>query len=261
MKRMHFFFFLAVSTMILMSGELSAQKEETIFANYFDIPVNSYEGTEVTGRIHLERNKDVRLSPVPAGYHFEIIDQEQKLFRIETRYDLSKRILGVFTVEKGQNTGSIPVFYRMTVALKNNDQVLKKLKLSINIVEETLWTNLHQSYKDLTVSNRGSRMYGRNQFSDKQVQRFIEELEKGNGRFAGIHCYERYPSDYLNQIILDPVSDRRYGTIEHEWEKVAARIGGLGYAYAKSGTYGPQGDTMDRIRLRKALYSAILAYT
>ena len=258
---MPFLCFPALFMMILLSGGLSAKSEETLFANYFDIPVGSDEGTEVSGRIHLERNKDVRQSPVPAGYHFEIVDQEKKLFRIETRFDPSNRIMGVFMVDSGQHTGSIPVSYQVTVALKNKDQVLKKSKLRIHIVEQTLWTTLYQRYKDLTVSDRGSRMYGGNKFSDKQIHRFIEELEKGNGRFAGVHCYDRHPSDYLNEIIVDPVNERRYATIEHEWEKVASMIGGLGYAYAKSDTYGPNGNITGRKRLRKALYSAILAYT
>ncbi len=40
--------------------------QEKVFAQYFDIPVNSPEGTEVIGRIHLERNKDVLTHPIPA---------------------------------------------------------------------------------------------------------------------------------------------------------------------------------------------------
>lgn len=79
----------------------AAPKEEKVFANYFDIPVNSPEGTEVIGRIHLERNKDVLTNPIPAGYHFEILKQEDGMFKLETRYDLSKRIMGVLTVAQG----------------------------------------------------------------------------------------------------------------------------------------------------------------
>ena len=41
----------------------AAPKEEKVFAGYFDIPINSPEGTEVIGRIHLERNKDVLQPP------------------------------------------------------------------------------------------------------------------------------------------------------------------------------------------------------
>ena len=111
MKRKHICCFPALLAMILLSPGLSAQPEETIFASYFDIPVNSGAGTEVIGRIHVARNKDVRQSPVPAGYHFEIVHQEGKIFTIETRYDLSNRIMGILLVDRDQNTGSIPVLY------------------------------------------------------------------------------------------------------------------------------------------------------
>lgn len=40
------------------------------------------------------------------------------MFNLETRYDLSKRIMGVLTVAKGQNTGSTPSNHRLTIALK-----------------------------------------------------------------------------------------------------------------------------------------------
>ena len=72
-----------------------AVMKEIVFADYFDIPVNSPSGTEVMGRIHLERNKDVCFRPIPKGYRFEIVEQDEKgLFALETRYDLSRRIMG-----------------------------------------------------------------------------------------------------------------------------------------------------------------------
>lgn len=61
--------------------------QEKIFANYFDIEINSDEGTEVTGRMHFERNKDVRKSPFPGGYHFEILKQDKSLFKIINQFD------------------------------------------------------------------------------------------------------------------------------------------------------------------------------
>ena len=42
---------------------------------------------------------------------------------------------------------------------------------------------------------------------------------------------------------------------------VANRIGGLGYAYATSKVYGPEGKPKKHARLRNALYQSILAYT
>lgn len=109
MKRMHLLFeTILICLLCLLPSGLSAAQEK-VLASYFDILVDSPEGTEVTGRIHLERNKDVHTMPVPEGYHFEILRQpEEALFRIETRYDLSKRMMGVLAVDKGKSTPSAP---------------------------------------------------------------------------------------------------------------------------------------------------------
>ena len=89
-----------------------AVMKEIVFADYFDIPVNSPSGTEVMGRIHLERNKDVCFRPIPKGYRFEIVEQDEKgLFALETRYDLSRRIMGVLTVKEGCKTGSLSLIH------------------------------------------------------------------------------------------------------------------------------------------------------
>ena len=58
--------------------QFTLQAQEKVFAQYFDIPVNSPEGTEVIGRIHLERNKDILTQPIPKGYHFEIVEQDEQ---------------------------------------------------------------------------------------------------------------------------------------------------------------------------------------
>jgi hypothetical protein len=50
--------------------------------------------------------------------------------------------------------------------------------------------------------------------------------------------------------------------VDDEWEEVAKRIGGLGYAYAnEESRFGPEGGPLDRRRLRRAMYLAIIAYT
>ncbi|RIH63944.1 silent information regulator protein Sir2 [Mariniphaga sediminis] len=239
--------------------ELSAT--EKIFATYFDIATNSPEGTEVTGRIHLERNKDVLKSPIPEGYHFYIENQEGNLFTIETRYDLHHRIMGVLVVDKDRNTGNTEKPYQLTVLLKNNNEVISRFPVTVKIVNQTLWNILYERYKDFTVSQKGNRMYGRTSFSDKEVAAKISELEKNNGRFNGFKCYTQHPKDYLEHTNVDPLNGRVYGTIEYEWENVAKQIGGLGYAYARSEKYGPTGNPASRERLKKALYKAILAYT
>lgn len=246
--------------LLLFPAMLSAaSKEEKVFANYFDIPVNSPEGTEVTGRIHLERNKDVLTNPIPAGYHFEILKQTDGLFSLETRYDLSKRIMGVLTVAKGQNTGNIPSDHRLTIALKDGDKLLKKFNINVKVVKETLWSLFNRRYTPQTLDNK--RLYGRTKYSDDEVAAKIDELKSNNWKFAGLEkCYQGRPQDY--KVIIDPTNDHApSGTIEYDWAKVANQIGGLGYSYATSKVYGPKGDPEKRKELRETLYQAILTYT
>lgn len=237
----------------------AAPKEEKVFADYFDIPINSPEGTEVIGRIHLERNKDVLTAPIPAGYHFEILKQTGGLFNIETQYDLSKRIMGVLTVAKGQNTGNAPSNHYLTIALKNGDKQLKKFNIKVKVVKKTLWKLFYERYTPSTLSNQ--RLYGRIKYSDNEVAAKIDELKNNSWRFVGLEkCYQGRPQDYIGKFDLT----NEYmpsGTIEYDWEKVVNQIGGLGYSYATSKVYGPKGNPEKRGELREALYQAILTYT
>ena len=223
----------------------AAPKEEKVFANYFDIPVNSPEGTEVIGRIHLERNKDVLTNPIPAGYHFEILKQEDGMFKLETRYDLSKRIMGVLTVAQGQNTGSTPSNHRLTIALKDGDKQLKKFNINVKVVKETLWSLFNKRYTPKTLENK--RLYGRIKYTDEEVAAKIGELKNNGWKFAGLEkCYQGRPQDYVAK--LDPTNDHApSGTVEYDWAEVANRIGGLGYSYATSKVYGPKGDPEKRM--------------
>ena len=237
----------------------AAPKEEKVFANYFDIPVNSPEGTEVIGRIHLERNKDVLTNPIPAGYHFEILKQENEMFKLETRYDLSKRIMGVLTVAQGQNTGSTPSNHRLTIALKDGDKQLKKFNINVKVVKETLWSLFNKRYTPKTLENK--RLYGRIKYTDEEVAAKIDELKNNGWKFAGLEkCYQGCPQDYVAK--LDPTNDHApSGTIEYDWAEVANRIGGLGHSYATSKVYGPKGNPEKRNELKETLYQAILTYT
>lgn len=234
-------------------------KEEKIFADYFDIPVNSPEGTEVIGRIHLERNKDILTCPVPSGYHFEILEQEDGLFCLETRYDLSKRIMGVLTVAKGKNTGSIPSNHRLALVLKDGDKQLKKFNITVKVVKETLWSLFYRRYTPNTLKNK--RLYGRIRYSDDEVAAKIDELKSNGWKFAGLEkCYQGRPQDYVAKF--NPTdSHLPTGTIEYDWEKVVNQIGGLGYSYATSKVYGPEGNPEKRNELKETLYQAILTYT
>ena len=247
--------------LLVLFQSLSVQAQERIFADYFDIPVNSSEGTEVIGRIHLERNKDVHTSPIPEGYHFEILEQdEDALFRLDTRYDLSKRIMGVFSVDKGKNTGLQKKSHILVVALNDGKRQIKKFKVNIRVVEETLWSLLNKRYTPGTLKN--NRLYGRINYTDEEVDRLINELKENEWKFKGFEkCYEGRPQDYVFKLEDSNNDHSPSGTIEYDWVEVCNRIGGLGYSYATSPTYGPKGNLGKRKELREALYNVILTYT
>ena len=219
---------------------LDLTANEKIFAGYFDILVNSAEGTEVTGRIHLERNKDVLVRPIPKGYSFKIIRQDEgNIFRVDTRYDLSNRIMGVLTVDKGKRAPSNPADYKMTLALEDNGKQLETFDIKVRVVEKTLWQELYERYTPTTLKN--TRLYGRTKYSDKDVAEIINDLKNNHWKFRGLEkCYSGRPQDYSGNFNPDD-THLPTGTIEYDWEKVVNRIGGLGYSYAKSKVYGPNG--------------------
>ena len=248
------------------NGESSGQEEyarqdeaaEDIFAGYFDIRTGCGEGEEVTGRIHLERNKDILHSPVPEGWHFEITGQPaENLFSIRTWRDLSGRVLGIFSVAEGKHTGSVERPYPMEMALMDGEDVLGRFSVEIHIEEQTLWETLYERYVPIALET--GRMYGRMRFSDSRTAELIGELEETGGRFRGLRCYDAKPQDYVGDFGHDD-EFLPTGTIEYDWEKVVNMIGELGYSYAKSAIYGPEGDPEKRKRLRDALYHAILTY-
>ena len=248
-KRKRFQGWIALCVMFLCMASTTFGQEK-ILADYFDIPVNSPEGTEVIGRVHLERNKDVLSRPIPEGYHFEILKGEG-LFTLETQYDLSKRLMGVFKVAKGKNTGETPSIHRLTIALKDGNRVLQKTNIKIHVAKETLLKKLYTRYAPQVIKN--SRSYGRMKPSDEEVATLIDQLKNNGWKFPGLEkCYERRPQDY-------PKKAKK--TIEYDWEKVVNRIGGLGYAYATSEVYGPEGNREKREELRNALYHTLLTYT
>ncbi|MGN0189291.1 MAG: polysaccharide lyase family 8 super-sandwich domain-containing protein [Candidatus Cryptobacteroides sp.] len=241
-------------TLCLLSFSVGAK--ERILANYFDIPINSPAGTEVTGRIHLERNKDVRVNPIPDTYRFEILKQTEGLFQVKTSYDVSGRIMGILTVAPGMMTGDKPAVCHLEIALKDGNNVLSIFPVEINVVEKTLLSRLYANYAPKTLANK--RLYGRKRYSDAEVAEQMEALRNNGWKFPGLErCYEKRPQDYVQG---KKKNGKNGLTIEYDWEKVVNRIGGLGYAYATSKTYGPTGDPEKRLELKDALYQAILTY-
>lgn len=228
-----------------------AYAQEKIFASYFDIATGSAKGTEVVGRIHLERNKDVLSSPIPKTYRFAFDGKADALFDIKTEFDPVGRIMGVFTAQQ-KISSDMQGTRSLKMVLKDGNTIISRFPVTIKIVKETLWQTLYNRYKDVTLTAVDGRMYGRNKFTDEQVAKVIEALEKNNGRFTEYGFYNTPVKEYK------PVAGKK---IEYDWEKVAKNIGALGYAYATSQKYGPAGNAAERERLKKALYSAIIAYT
>lgn len=250
---------LLIACLLYSCIPVTANAQERIFAQYFDILVNSPEGTEVTGRIHLERNKDVLASPIPKGYKFEILQQsEEATFKLETRYDLSNRIMGVLVVDKNKKTSPEPSSSHITIALKDGNKLIKKFNITVHVVRNTLWSLLYKRYAPSTLKN--NRLYGRTIYSDKEVAEKIAELENNDGRFAGYKCYTTHPTDYKGTFDANNEYSNT-NTIEYDWVSITNQIGGLGYAYATSKIYGPKGTPAKRKELREALYKAILTYT
>ncbi|PTS92407.1 silent information regulator protein Sir2 [Pedobacter sp. HMWF019] len=224
--------------------------QEKVFANYFDIAVNSPENTEVTGRIHLERNKDVLSKPIPKSYQFAIADQKGDLFAMSTKFDPAGRIMGIITTKQKLDEKMLGN-QQLTVVLKDGAQQLNSFPVTVKVVKQTLWETLFNRYKDETLTAANGRMFGRKKPKDAEVEKTIVNLEATKGEFIQYGFYHKNPNEYK------PVGK----SIEYDWESVSNQIGGLGYAYATSKKYGPAGNSAERERLKRTIYSAIIAYT
>lgn len=244
--------------MLFLITSYSLLGQEKIFAGYFDIPAGSPQNTQVTGRIHLERNKDVHKTPVPESYYFKILQNtDDNLFRIETVYDLSKRIMGVMYVNENRIISPVPLDYSLTVALMDNQKVINKFDVKIHATDKTLWNVLYERYASGLTEN--SRMYGRMKYTDREVSKLIDELKQNNGRFRNEKCYTAVPQDYMKGYNRN-VSSREGATIEYDWARITEKIGGLGYAYATSSVFGPGGAPEKRAALRETIKMALIAY-
>lgn len=246
---------------VLAVGLLSAVAagaEEKVFADYFDIPVGSGEGTEVIGKIHLERNKDLPANPIPAGYGFEILKQSKgDYFAISTERDPVGRVTGVLSVREGVTLPSEQATYPIVVALNDGGKLVQKIPVKVKAVKTTLWQTFYDRY--LPGVTKNPRLYGKKKLKDEEVAAAISDLKAHNGRFSDEKCYTTHPKDYPGRI-----SEHDHwlgGTIEYDWINVANRIGQLGYAYATSKVYGPEGNPAKRAELGEAIKDAILAYT
>ena len=235
----------------------SGKAQEIVFAGYFDVATGSPENTEVTGRIHLESNKEAPSRKIPADYRFEILRQDDRpLFRVETQFDAYGRIMGVFRVDEGESTGLQEKTCRMEVALKSGSRTLQTFPVAIHITRQTLWELCYKRYLPMALSQ--GRLYGSKRLSDEKVARLIRQVTAGNGRFQGFSCYRPLP---LKFQYTPKQKNPSLKPLDYEWIQVCNLIGGMGRAYCLSKVYGAEGDPQARKALKEALYQALLAYT
>ena len=260
MKRKALLLSLFVSVTLV---QVSAQ--EKLFANYFDIERGAEKGDEVWGKIHLERNKDVADQPIPKDYRFQIINQDEPIFEIVTERDLSGRLMGKLVVAKKAEVLKQDGVIDLTVALMQGKMKLNEQHIQVHVVDEVLWEKLFDRYQQTTVNMPRLYIpklgYKRSFYKDSHIASLIQEVQNNDGRFEGIQSYDLAPEKYPSVLKGKPIQKLGKGGIEYDWQDVCGHIGALGYAYATSEVYGPQGDAQKRQELKEALYQAILTYT
>ena len=221
---------------------------ETVLAEYFDIKTGSVAGTPVCGRINLGANRDAHHRRIPESYRWEITSDPSGLFALENQRDSVSRLFGVLKVADGQRVMSTPGSYPLVVALREGSTVLAQTNLTIQVVGQTVQSKA-QAYLD-QLTQGGNRFYGRRRYKEAQVADLIDDVEKNRGGFSDLGFYTK---DLLGYLKTD-------GKLGEEWEEASDRIGGMGYAYRTSKTYGPGGDPLLRQRLKHTLYLAIAGY-
>lgn len=121
--------------------------------------------------------------------------------------------------------------------MKDSGKLVQKFDIKVYIVKQTLWSKFNERYTPTVINNQ--RLYGKQKFTDEQVTDYLDELETNDWRFKGENV-----TPPARKIIPDnsKLDHWKGGTIEYDWMNVANRIGGLGYAYATSKVYGPEGN-------------------
>ena len=222
---------------------------EKVFHDYFDIASGSGPGSEVIGRINLERNRNVAASPITGDYTFAIIEDDSGgMFDLRAERDTDGRLFGVFNVAEGQTaqTGA----YSLRVELRQGPTVTARFTAPVSVAPRTQWDIYYDKAIDF-VSKHG-RLTGRQNYRDAEVAALIAELEANDGTFEGMRFYNATTSAAWQAVGANELGK--------ELQEAANRIGGLGQAYAESRKYGPSGREADRDRLRNAIYLALIAY-
>ena len=222
---------------------------ERVFSDYFDIASGSGPGSEVIGRINLERNRNVASSPVPDDYTFAVIEDDSGgMFNLRAERDVDGRLFGVLSVADGQTarTGD----YSLRIELREGSTVMARFTAPVSVAPQTQWDVYYDRVVGFVLSH--GRLTGRQNYRDAEVAALIAELETNDGAFEGMRFYRA-----ATVAEWEAIGANKFG---RELQEAANRIGGLGRAYAESEKYGPSGQDTDRERLRNAIYLAFIAY-
>ena len=223
--------------------------DKKVYSGYFDIANGSLSGSEVVGRINLERNRRAAAVPIPGDYGFAVIeDGSDGMFELHGERGSGGRLFGAFRVADGRTaeTGHYP----LRVELRQGSTVLARFTAPIAVTDRTQWEIYHD--RAVEFVDRNGRLTGRQNYNDSRVAEWIDELEASGGAFDGMEFYSATTAAEWAAI--------GSGTLGGELIRAAGRIGGLGRAYYESSTYGPAGEAEDRDRLRNAIYLALIAY-
>ena len=220
-----------------------------MFSGYFDIASDSGPGSEVIGRINLERNRNVANSPIPGDYEFVIIEDDSGgMFDLRAERDGDGRLFGVFSIAEGKTAGTGD--YSLRIELRQSATVLARFTAPVTVARQTQWDTYYDRAVEF-VGNQG-RLTGRQSYRDSEVAALIAEIEANDGAFEGMRFYG---ATTLTE--WEAIGTNKLG---RDLQDAANRIGGLGRAYSESRKYGPSGQDADRERLRNAIYLALIAY-
>ena len=87
----------------VLTSALPDISKERVFHEFFDIASGSGAGSEVVGRINLERNRNVGDASIPKNYEFTIVEDDSGgMFNLRTERDSDGRLFGVFSVGDGK---------------------------------------------------------------------------------------------------------------------------------------------------------------
>lgn len=251
---------LATLAACLLSLSATAFAGETLIAHYFDVKTGSAAGTEVVGKVNLLSNKDAHKAPVPADYTLAIASDPSNLFQIVNQRDAQSRLFGALQVKSGQTVPVAPADYPVTVALQQSGVTLATASFNVRALAQTQLEKMLAYTKAYCLTQ--DRLFGRARYAEAEITRLIVEVENNGGRFSGYEFYTRPVTDYLPG---GPGTGQGKKTLSMQWQEVATKIGGLGFAYQNIDsryprTYGPNGTPAEHERLKNALYAALREY-